>query len=37
VDSDGLADDLLVEIPVIGAAGGNPLPGFLEGIFGPTP
>ena len=35
-DSDGLADDLLVEIPAIGAAGGNPLPGFLEGIFGPT-
>jgi hypothetical protein len=36
-DNDGLADDLLVEIPAIGAAGGNPLPGFLEGIFGPTP
>jgi len=28
---------VLVEIPAIGAAGGNPLPGFLEGIFGPTP
>jgi cytochrome c peroxidase len=36
-DSDGLADDVLVEIPVVGAQGGNPLPGFLEGIFGPTP
>jgi hypothetical protein len=32
-----LADDVLVEIPAIGAAGGNPLPGFLEGVFGPTP
>jgi len=21
----------------VGAAGGNPLPGFLEGVFGPTP
>jgi cytochrome c peroxidase len=36
-NGDGLADDVLVEIPAIGAAGGNPLPGFLEGIFGPTP
>ena len=36
-DGDGLADDVLVEIPAIGAEGGNPLPGFLEGIFGPTP
>jgi cytochrome c peroxidase len=36
-DGDGLADDVMVEIPAIGAEGGNPLPGFLEGIFGPTP
>jgi len=36
-DGNGLADDLLVEIPAIGAQGGNPLPGFLEGVFGPTP
>ena len=33
--SDGLADDLMIEIPAVGAAGGTPLPGFLEGIFGP--
>ena len=32
-DGDGLADDLMIEIPAVGAAGGNPLPGFLEGIF----
>jgi hypothetical protein len=36
-NGDGLADDVLIEIPAIGAEGGNPLPGFLEGIFGPTP
>jgi len=36
-NGDGLADDVLVEIPAIGAQGGNPLPGFLEGVFGPTP
>jgi cytochrome c peroxidase len=36
-DGDGLADDVLVEIPAVGAQGGNPLPGFLEGVFGPTP
>lgn len=30
---DGLADDRLVEIPAVGAAGGPPLPGFLEGVF----
>jgi cytochrome c peroxidase len=37
VDSngDGLADDLSIEIPAVGAAGGRPLPGFLEGVFGP--
>lgn len=34
LDCDGLADDLMVDIPAVGAAGGNPLPGFLEGIFG---
>jgi cytochrome c peroxidase len=34
-DGDGKADDLMVEIPAVGAAGGAPLPGFLEGIFGP--
>ena len=34
-DGDGLADDLMVEIPAVGAAGGDPLPGFLQGIFGP--
>jgi cytochrome c peroxidase len=34
-DGDGKADDLMVEIPAVGAAGSTPLPGFLEGIFGP--
>jgi cytochrome c peroxidase len=29
------AQDDLVEIPMTGAAGGPPLPGFLEGVFGP--
>jgi cytochrome c peroxidase len=32
---DGLADDEFLEIPAVGAAGGPPLPGFLQGIFGP--
>jgi cytochrome c peroxidase len=32
---DGRADDVLIEIPAVGAAGGNPLPGFLQGVFGP--
>jgi hypothetical protein len=27
--------DDMVEIPMTGAAGGAPLPGFLEGVFGP--
>ena len=36
-DGDGLADDLMVDISAVGAAGGAPLPGFLEGVFGPTP
>jgi len=31
----GFAKDDMVEIPMTGAAGGPPLPGFLEGIFGP--
>jgi hypothetical protein len=34
MDSDGLADDTMIEIPAVGAAGGDPLPGFLEGVFG---
>ena len=34
-DQDGLADDQLVEISAVGAEGGAPLPGFLEGAFGP--
>ena len=34
-NGDGLADDVMVEIPAVGAAGG-PLPdGFLTGVFGP--
>ncbi|HEY7534846.1 MAG TPA: hypothetical protein VH878_02745, partial [Thermodesulfobacteriota bacterium] len=36
-DGNGLADDLMVEIPAVGAEGGDPLPGFLEGVFGPPP
>jgi cytochrome c peroxidase len=34
-NGDGLADDIMVEIPAVGAEGGPPLPGFLEGPFGP--
>ncbi len=34
-DGDGQADDLMIEIPAVGAEGGSPLPGFLEGAFGP--
>jgi hypothetical protein len=34
-NSDGLADDLMIEIAAVGAAGGAPLPGFLQGLFGP--
>jgi cytochrome c peroxidase len=34
-DGDGLADEAIVEIPAVGAEGGTPLPGFLEGPFGP--
>lgn len=33
-NGDGLADDLMIEIPAVGAEGGAPLPNFLEGIFG---
>jgi cytochrome c peroxidase len=33
-NGDGLADDRTVVIPAVGAEGGSPLPGFLEGIFG---
>ena len=35
-NTDTLADDLMVEITEVGAAGGAPLPGFLEGAFGPN-
>lgn len=35
-DGDGLADDLMIEIPAVGASGGDPLPSFLKGVFGPT-
>lgn len=31
----GFAVDDMIEIPMTGAEGGPPLPGFLEGIFGP--
>ena len=34
-NGDGFADDVMLEIPAVGAAGGAPLPGFLEGPFGP--
>ena len=36
-NGDGKADDLMIEIPAVGAAGGPPLPGFMEGPFGPPP
>jgi cytochrome c peroxidase len=35
-DHDGRADDVFIMIPAVGAAGGSPLPGFLQGVFGPT-
>ncbi|MFO1092483.1 MAG: cytochrome c peroxidase [Planctomycetaceae bacterium] len=35
VNDDGLADDIMIEIPAVGAQGGPPLPGFLQGPFGP--
>jgi cytochrome c peroxidase len=34
-NGDGLADDVMLEISAVGAQGGAPLPGFLEGPFGP--
>jgi cytochrome c peroxidase len=34
-NEDGLADDKMIEIPAVGAAGGPALPGFLEAEFGP--
>ena len=34
-NGDGLADDLMFIISAVGAMGGEPLPGFLEGPFGP--
>src|SRR5262245_25921798 len=33
-NNDGLADDVMIEIPAVGALGGPSLPGFLQGIFG---
>jgi len=36
-DGDGYADDVLFELPAVGAQGGDPIPGFLEGPFGPSP
>jgi cytochrome c peroxidase len=34
-NGDGLADDAMIMIPAVGAAGGAPLAGFLQGDFGP--
>jgi cytochrome c peroxidase len=34
-NKDGLADDIMLEIPAVGAEGGAPLPGFLEDVFAP--
>jgi hypothetical protein len=31
----GIADDEMIEVPAVGAEGGEPMPGFLEGVFGP--
>jgi hypothetical protein len=36
-DGDGRADDEMVVIPAVGAQGGTPISGFLEGEFGPQP
>lgn len=36
VNGDGRADDLMIEIAAVGAAGGDPIPGFLESVFGPA-
>jgi cytochrome c peroxidase len=35
LNRDGSADDDMIEIPAVGASGGPPLPGFLQGVFGP--
>lgn len=35
-NGDGLADDRTIEIPAVGADGGPPLPGFMEGPFAPS-
>lgn len=35
-DGDGFADDDVIEIPAVGAAGGPILPGFMEGPFAPA-
>jgi cytochrome c peroxidase len=35
-NGDGLADDVMIEIPACGAGGDKPIPGFLQGIFGPS-
>jgi hypothetical protein len=35
-NGDGLADDVMIEVPACGAGGDNPIPGFLQGIFGPS-
>jgi cytochrome c peroxidase len=35
VTDEGIARDILLEIPAVGRHGGPPLPGFLEGVFGP--
>ena len=37
LDGDGRADDVMLVIPAVGAAGGAPLPGFLEGPFAASP
>lgn len=34
-NGDGFADDVLLELPAVGATGGAPIPGFLEGPFAP--
>lgn len=34
-NADGFADDVMFTLPAVGAAGGAPIPGFLEGPFGP--
>lgn len=36
-NGDGQADDVLIEIPAVGAAGSDPIDAFLDGIFGLNP